>query len=71
LEQQRDQLSDSEPQQQLAGEQEQQQRVPFRPAPSSTEVLENASADPAAILSAAEVSPWQTRNQAAGRNAGH
>jgi hypothetical protein len=50
LEQQRDQLPDSEPQQQLAGQQEQQQRVPFRPAPSSTGRSESAPADPAAIL---------------------
>lgn len=42
LEQQRDQLPDSEPQQQLAGQQEQQYGVPVRPAPSSTGRWESA-----------------------------
>jgi hypothetical protein len=50
LGQQRDQLPDSESRQQLAGQQEQQQRVPLRAAPSSTGRWESAPADPAAIL---------------------
>jgi retron-type reverse transcriptase len=48
LEQQRDQLPHGEPQQQLAGQQEQQHRVPVRPAPSSIPL---SGTDPAAILS--------------------
>jgi hypothetical protein len=42
LEQERDQLPDSEPQQQRGGQQEQQYGVPVRPAPSSTGRLESA-----------------------------
>jgi hypothetical protein len=57
LEQQRDQLPRGEPQQQLAGQQEQQPRVPVRPAPSSTSVPEGAKADPAAILSCGDNQP--------------
>ncbi len=48
LEQQREQLPDGEPQQQQPGEHEQQPRVPVRPAPSSTDAPNGASADPAA-----------------------
>jgi hypothetical protein len=51
LEQQRDQLSDGEPQQQHAGQQEQQHRIPFRPPHSSTRLPEGGRADPAAIPS--------------------
>jgi hypothetical protein len=50
LEQQRDQLPDGEPQQQQP-EQQQQHRVPFRPAHSSAPTPDGAGADPAAILS--------------------
>ncbi len=62
LEQQRDQLPDGEPQQQLAGQREQQQRVPLRPALSSTRLPEGGGADPAAILSPAGILPGQIRN---------
>ena len=48
LEQQRQELPGHEPQQQLAGQQEQQQRVPVRPPPSS---IPRGGTDPAAILS--------------------
>lgn len=51
LEQQRDQLPDGEPQQQQPDEQEQQHRIPFRLAPSSTLMPDGVGADPAAILS--------------------
>jgi RNA-directed DNA polymerase len=51
LEQQRQELPVSEPQQQQSGQQEQQYWVPSGPRPSSTEALDNAAADPAAILS--------------------
>ena len=51
LEQQRDQLPDGEPQQQQHDEQEQQPRVPFCPALSSTSTPVGVEADPAAILS--------------------
>jgi hypothetical protein len=57
LEQQRVELPGGEPQQQLAGQQEQQPRVPVRPAPSSTSVPEGAKADPAAILSCGDNQP--------------
>ena len=48
LEQQRQELPGHEPQQQLAGQQEQQYRVPVRPSPSS---IPPSGTDPAAILS--------------------
>jgi hypothetical protein len=51
LEQQRDQLPGGKPQQQLAGQREQQHRVPVRPAPSSIPTVECFGTDPAAILS--------------------
>ena len=51
LEQQRQELPVSEPQQQQPGQQEQQYWVPSGARPSSTEALDNAAADPAAILS--------------------
>jgi hypothetical protein len=57
LEQQREELPDGEPQQQLAGQPEQQPRVPVRPPPSSTPALASAPADPAAILSCAQSEP--------------
>jgi len=53
LEQQRQELPVSEPQQQQPGQQEQQHRVPGRPCPSSIVAPAGASADPAAILSGA------------------
>ena len=62
LEQQRDQLPCGEPQQQQPDEQEQQHRLPFRPAPSSTRLPEGSGADPAAILSPAAILPGQIRN---------
>ena len=55
LEQQRDQLPDGEPQQQLAGQQQQQPWVPVRAAPSSTKAPGGAMADPAAILSCGRI----------------
>jgi hypothetical protein len=62
LEQQRDQLPDGEPQQQQPDEQEQQPRLPFRPAPSSTRSPDGGGADPVAILSPAGILPGQTSN---------
>ena len=62
LEQQRDQLSDGEPQQQQPDEQEQQHWVPVGSPPSSTRLPEGGGADPAAILSPAIVLPGQIRN---------
>lgn len=59
LEQQREQLPDGEPQQQHAGQQQQQPWVPRCPRPSSTGAPGGVPADPAAILSAAEVLPRQ------------
>ena len=53
LEQQRQELPVSEPQQQQPGQQEQQHRIPGRPCPSSIVAPAGASADPAAILSGA------------------
>ena len=63
LEQQRDQLPGGEPQQQQPDEPEQQPRVPFRSAPSSTRLPEGSGADPAAILSPAAVLPGQRHEQ--------
>ena len=63
LEQQRDQLPGGEPQQQQPDEPEQQPRVPFRSAPSSTRLPEGSGADPAAIPSPAAVLPGQIRGQ--------
>lgn len=63
LEQQRDQLPDGEPQQQQPEQQEQQHRIPFRPAPSSTSRPDGSAADPAAILSPARVWPGQIPHQ--------
>jgi hypothetical protein len=51
LEQGRQELPLSEPQQQQPRQKERQQRVPGRAGPSSTRALENAQADPAVILS--------------------
>jgi RNA-directed DNA polymerase len=51
LERQRQELPVSEPQQQQPGQQEQQHRFPGCPRPSSSRALDNALADPAAILS--------------------
>ena len=62
LEQQRDQLPDGEPQQQQPDEQQQQHRVPFRPAPSSIGAPDGASADPAAIPSPVASLPGQIQN---------
>ena len=63
LEQQRDQLPGGEPQQQQPDEPEQQHRIPFRPAPSSTPAPSGVATDPAAILSTAGVLPRQIRNR--------
>ena len=63
LEQQRDQLPGGEPQQQLAGQQEQQQRIPVRPAPSSTLTPGGVGADPAAILSCGDCEPQANSRQ--------
>ena len=63
LEQQREQLPGGEPQQQQPDQPEQQPRVPFRPAPSSTRLPDGSGADPAAILSPAAVLPGQIREQ--------
>jgi len=63
LEQQRQELPGHEPQQQLAGQQEQQHRIPVRPPPSSTEASGDAAADPAAILSPAGLLPGQTQTE--------
>ena len=63
LEQQREQLPGGEPQQQQPDQPEQQQRVPFRPAPSSTRLPDGSGADPAAILSPAAVLPGQRHEQ--------
>ena len=49
---QRQELPVREPQQQQPGQQEQQQRIPCRPGPSSTRLPEGSGADPAAIPSA-------------------
>ncbi len=62
LEQQRDQLPDGEPQQQQPDEQEQQHWIPFGLALSSTWLPEGGGADPAALLSPAEILPGQRRN---------
>ncbi len=51
LEQQREQLPDGQPQQQHAGQQEQQPWVSCCPSPSSTRLPDGGGADPAAILS--------------------
>ena len=56
LQQQRDQLPNCESQQQLAGQQQQQHRVPLCPVPSSTLTPDGVGADPAVILSTAESS---------------
>ena len=53
LEQQRQELPVSEPQQQQPGQQEQQHRLPGCPCPSSIVAPAGAPADPAAILSGA------------------
>jgi hypothetical protein len=63
LEQQRDQLPDGVPQQQQPDEQQQQHRVPFCPALSSTRLPEGSGADPAAILSPAASVPRQRPKQ--------
>jgi hypothetical protein len=62
LQQQRNQLPDGEPQQQLAGQQQQQHGVPLCPAHSSTLTQDGVGADPAVILSPAEVLPGQIRS---------
>jgi hypothetical protein len=62
LEQQRDQLPGGEPQQQHAGQQEQQHWVPLRLALSSTRLPDGSGADPAAILSLAAPPPGQRQN---------
>jgi hypothetical protein len=60
LEQQRQELPVSEPQQQQPGQQEQQHRFPGCPGPSSSGALDDALADPAAILSPERGVPGQT-----------
>ena len=60
LEQQRQELPVSEPQQQQPGQQEQQHRFPGCPGPSSSGALDDAPADPAAILSPEYGVPGQT-----------
>jgi len=60
LEQQRQELPVSEPQQQQPGQQEQQPRFPGSAGPSSSGALDDAQADPAAILSPECGVPGQT-----------
>jgi hypothetical protein len=60
LEQQRQELPVSEPQQQQPGQQEQQHRFPGSAGPSSSGALDDAPADPAAILSPERGVPGQT-----------
>ena len=63
LEQQRQELPVSEPQQQQPGQQEQQHRFPGSARPSSSGALDDAQADPAAILSLEDGVPGQTAVQ--------
>jgi hypothetical protein len=60
VEQQRQELPLGEPQQQQPGQQEQQHRFPGCPGPSSSGALDDAQADPAAILSPERGVPGQT-----------
>jgi hypothetical protein len=60
LEQQRQELPLSEPQQRQPRQQEQQHRFPGCPGPSSSGALDDAPADPAAILSPERGVPGQT-----------
>jgi hypothetical protein len=60
LEQQRQELPVREPQQQQPGQQEQQHRFPGSAGPSSSGALDDAPADPAAILSPERGVPGQT-----------
>ena len=60
LEQQRQELPVREPQQQQPGQQEQQHRFPGCAGPSSSGALDDAPADPAAILSPERGVPGQT-----------
>ena len=60
LEQQRQELPVSEPQQQQPGQQEQQHRFPGSAGPSSSGALDDAPADPAAILSPERGVPGQS-----------
>ncbi len=72
LEQQCDQLPVGEPQQQQPGGPEQQQRIPVRPAPSSTSTPKGAGADPDTILScpgSARAGKQQSRPSGASRPA--